>query len=276
MNANAAARSLSADAFRKVARAVYRHTGVVVAQDKVSLMEGRLRRRVRALGVPSLNEYATLLSRGELPTEELESFIDVVTTHKTSFFRTESVWREFEQQILPQAASSGRPFRVWSGASSTGEEAYSIALLCEAQRQKSKVFEWSVLASDVAKPTVQKAQAGAFAAREIRVLARRYPRLPWRSCFHQEQGEMLATDVLKSRMSFRTHNLLTAIGRTFDVVFLRNVIIYFSEGDKVRALEHAAAALAPGGLLVTGESESLLSHVDTFEFRRPCLYVKPS
>ena len=136
---------------------------------------------------------------------------------------------------------------------------------------------WRVLATDVSAKRVEVAREGRYEATALEQVSARRKDLPWDRCFQSVgNGEVQATKSIRSQIEFRPHNLFEPIARSFDVIFLRNVVMYFSDEDKARVFDAAARALNPGGYLITGESESPASQTDLFEYRQPCIYQKPS
>ncbi len=258
--------------FAKLVTIIYDLTGVSIDDSKRSLLRNRLGRRVRALGIEGLEEYIELISSSRKGAEEVASFVDVVTTHKTSFFRTPSLWNAVESELSDRLAGSG-PVRAWSAACSNGQEPYSLAILLEHLRG-SKAATWKIRASDVSKLAVKRAKAGEYDAQDVQGAENARP--DWGVPRHFEAcGEkMVVKRELRERIQFSDHNLLHPPRGTFDIVFLRNVIIYFSEEDTRRVIGHAIDVLEPGGLLVIGESESIGNSEPRVSYEGPCLYRK--
>jgi len=259
---------------RDAVQKVYELTGVTLGPDKVTLLTGRLRRRVRALGLSGLREYIDLIGSGAAPAEEIDALIDAVTTHKTSFFRTSNVWDFVCRTLLPEADARGS-LAAWSAASSTGEEAHSIAIACAAHDSHRGLRSWTVTATDVSPGCVAKARAGLYPAEQISEATRMRPSLDAKRHFVEAAGGMLrAGPQLRARMTFRTHNLFKPMEDRFDLVFLRNVIIYFTEDDKQRVIDNVARTIRENGILVIGESESLHDATGRFEYLSPCIFRK--
>ena len=226
-------------------------TGVHLAPEKAAMLHGRLVRRRRALGLDSLADYLSWLKRDA---KEQEEFVHAVTTHKTRLFRTRSVWKHLWNEFLP--AFTGRSLSAWSAACSTGEEPASLGAVLEGHRGRTPHFRYSVLATDVSAPVVRTAAQARF--RSLPDL----PGIPIDACF--EPAEPGSSDVqlierARRTIRFRPHNLFNPLqGRAFDLILLRNVLIYFTASDKERVVRNTARVLKPGGLLVIGESESLV------------------
>lgn len=251
---------------------VYRHTGITMDESKKTMLTGRLRRRTHALELPSFEEYLRFLRENP---DEIERFIDAVTTNKTSMFRTRSVWAYLAETWLPEHLAAGnRSVAAWSAASSSGQEAASLAITL-AKAAETQRFTWRVTASDISDAMVQTARQQTFEAARIRRDAAAAPGLDPSGYFGppDDKGCRQLNQDLRRNMTFMQHNLFDrAPVRRIDLLFVRNVIIYFSPEDKRRVLERALETMRPGGLLVIGESESLVGTHDDLELVSHCIY----
>ncbi|MEM9379024.1 MAG: CheR family methyltransferase [Planctomycetota bacterium] len=255
---------------------VYRRTGVEIDASKRGMVSSRLRRRCRELGLTDLGEYWDLLRALDDAAEEVGRFVDAVTTHKTSFFRTRGVWDTLHQDV-ERRARADQPVAFWSAACSTGEEAASIAMLAASLAEEHPGLSWSVEASDVSPVAVERAARMCFTSERVAEASQTRPEVPVDRFFEPERaGERRLTTSLRRRIAFREHNLFDPPRRSFDVILVRNVIIYFNEADTTRVLGHCIGALRPEGLLVMGESESLTGRDSDLEYLAPCIYRKSS
>lgn len=255
---------------------VRRHTGIVMGERKWTLLEGRLRRRLRELELAGYRDYLQVL---EAKPDEVGDFIDLVTTNETSFFRTPRIWEYFAQQVLPRWFDThpDRPLRVWSAAASSGEEAYTVAMLCEEFRVQHPAFRYRILATDIADGILRKASTAHYQGRSIEGLRKTRPALVERY-FSAEGDGFSANPALRANVTFRKHNLHEVpreIG-AIDVTLLRNVLIYFDTQGQQAVLANARRAMAPDGLLIVGESESLSRFEMGFVFEQPLIYRNPS
>ena len=251
---------------------VRRHTGIAMSERKWTLLEGRLRRRVRELALPGYRDYLHVL---EAKPEEVRDFIDLVTTNETSFFRTPRIWEYFVGQFLPRwfETHGGTPLRVWSAAASSGEEAYTVAMLCEEFRERHPAFRYRILATDIGDAILRKAAAAHYQGRSIEGLRQTHPELLAKYFSAADDG-FVAAPALRANVTFRKHNLHEAardIG-TIDVTLLRNVLIYFDAAGQQAVLENVRRAMAPDGVLIVGESESLSRFDMGFAFEQPLIY----
>ncbi|MFK7931342.1 MAG: protein-glutamate O-methyltransferase CheR [Myxococcota bacterium] len=254
---------------------VYRHTGITMDQTKRTMLVGRLTRRARKLKIDSLEDYLQYL---KTESKEIGPFVDAVTTNKTSMFRSASVWKYLHQTWLPERESRpGQSLRAWSAACSTGQEAASIAILMADRQQIERSFRWQLDVSDVSPQMVATATTQCFdRARSHEDCARSPVQHVDRWLKPSGPEHVTLTPELRSNMRFFKHNLFDncGIGR-YDLVFVRNVIIYFSAKDRDAVIRRLTGAVRPGGLLVVGESESLEQQKFGLESLMHCVYQKP-
>jgi chemotaxis protein methyltransferase CheR len=251
---------------------VRRHTGIHMADRKWTLLQGRLRRRLQALELSRYRDYLAVL---DSQPDEVGNFINLVTTNETSFFRTPRIWDHFWQQLLPEwfRHHRGATLQLWSAAASTGEEAYSMAMLCEEFHAHHPAFKYQILATDIASDVLAAGKAGHYHGKSIEGLRRSKPELFAR--YFQPSGEgHLASPSLRAHVLFREHHLHKRLdgAARFDIVFLRNVLIYFDEAGQCNVLENVRRAMAPGSTLIIGESESLTRLNVGFDFEQPLIY----
>ncbi|TBR40076.1 MULTISPECIES: CheR family methyltransferase [Dyella] len=251
---------------------VYRHTGIAMPERKWTLLQGRLRRRLQALSLESYQDYLGVL---ENRPDELSHFINLVTTNETSFFRTPRIWDYLWQVYLPHwhAAHPGGTLQIWSAAASTGEEAYSLAMLCEEYRERHPGFRYRILATDIATDVLQVGQRGRYGGRNVEGLRKSRPAM-LEKYFCATDGEAEVLPALRSNISFREHHLHKRMegGVRVDLALLRNVLIYFDEEGQQVVLENVRRAMVNDGVLIIGESESLGRFKTGFEFEQPLIY----
>ncbi|MFN8075575.1 MAG: CheR family methyltransferase [Kineosporiaceae bacterium] len=267
----ASAAGLSPESYAWVRRFLLERTGIELKDGKQALVTTRLDRRVRHHGLAGYDEYVALLAARALPGEE-QVAIDLLTTNETSFFREAG---HFELlRTLARSHDAGRPLRVWSAASSTGEEAYTIALVLADELGEAP---WEVVATDVSSRCVEATRRGLYAVDA----AQRIPEdLRRRFCLRgREEHEGLFTVESRWRARVRAQQAnLTAdlpdLGR-FDVAFLRNVMIYFSPATKQDVVARVAGLVRPGGHLVVGQAESLAGIPHALQSVAPSVYRIP-
>lgn len=261
---------------RKLLAMVRDHTGITMSERKRTLLQGRLRPRMRTLSISGYGDYLRFV---ESHPPELPHFIDLVTTNETSFFRTPRVWSYFADTFLPQwqAAHPRETLNVWSAASSSGEEAWSIAMHADAMRLSAPHFDYRIFGTDISGAVVSKARTGRYQGRSIDQLLAARPDLVARY-FSADGDSWRVVGDLRARVQFEQFNLLEMPPRDrhFDIVFLRNVLIYFDAPTQQRIVANVVSAMRPGALLVLGESESLQRYDTGLHFEQPLFYRKVS
>ncbi len=261
--------AISEAEFAQFQRFIHEMAGISLSATKKQLVSGRLSARLRQHQLGSFAEYFQLLRSGTVP-GEMQAAVDLLTTNETYFFR-EPRHFDFLRQLLGAAGSA--PWRVWSAASSSGEEAYSIAMvLAELARG-----DWQVVGSDISERVLARAARGQYPLDRARNIPDAYLR---RFCLRgvdDQQGTLLVSRELRSRVQFLKLNLnaaLPAIG-PFDLVFLRNVMIYFDAATKRQVVERVLGQLRPGGHLFVGHAESLHGVSQSVQMVAPSIYRKP-
>jgi len=256
--------------FNQFRRFIFEATGISMANGKQALVSGRLARRVAHLQMSSYGEYLNLLGSGKDQAEQ-QVAVDLLTTNETYFFREP---RHFDALRKAAAEPCAGPFRVWSAACSSGEEAYSIAMtLSDVLAERS----WELLGSDISSRVLARARRGHYPLERIDRLPPTYLK---RFCLKgqgQHEGTMLVERQLRQRVQFLQVNLnqpLPPVGM-FDVIFLRNVMIYFSLETKRQVVERVLAQLKPGGYLYVGHSETLNEISQAVRPVAPSIYRKP-
>ncbi len=236
---------------------VHRHTGIAMGERKSILLQGRLRPRLRALGLESYQAYLAVVERDP---KEVQVFINMVTTNDTAFFRTQHVWDYFARSFLPAwvAAHPGRTLKLWSAAAASGEEAYSMAMLCEQFQQATPSFQYQILATDISTTVLATAAAGLYGGRSVERIRASHPVL-FEKYFSIEPEGARVVATLKKQIRFAEHNLLTSLRppEKFDLVFLRNVLIYFEPDNQKKVVDLLRQNMHDASKLILGESESL-------------------
>jgi chemotaxis protein methyltransferase CheR len=233
--------------------------GIELKDGKQALVMGRLDRRVRHHGFSSYGEYFALLGRADAP-EETRIAVDLMTTNETYFFREQQHF-DLLPSLLEGRGDAQHPVRVWSAASSTGEEAYSIALtLADALGRRP----WEVVGTDLSSRVVESARRALFPLDAIDKIPEKLVRAHCLKGRDEYDGLFTVTADIRSRVRFERANLIRPLPDlgSFDVIFLRNVMIYFNNDTKVEVIRRLAATLRPGGVLLTGRAETL-SGLDT-------------
>ena len=262
---------ISEQEFARFQRFIFEAAGITLSKSKKELVSSRLGSRVQHYQFGSFAEYFRLLSSGQEPAE-VQTAIDLLTTNETYFFR-EPRHFEFLRKQLAAAGGRPQPLRIWSAAGSSGEEAYSIAMLLEDQLQGRP---WEVMASDISSRVLERARAGHYPMERARYIPRAYLQ---RFCLKgtgRQEKTLLIDRSLRDKVQFAHVNLntpLPAIG-TFEFVFLRNVLIYFSIETKRDVVARVLSVLQPGGWLFIGHSENLHGISAEVKAVAPSIYRK--
>lgn len=254
---------LNAYNFSRLTHFIKDYCGINITESKRTMLEGRLRRRIRTLGIDSINDYCHSLLDEKSPQNDTEilSLIDAVTTNKTDFFREPAHFEYLTRHILPEILASGqRQINIWSAACSIGAEPYTLAMLLDEFCQKNQSLSYSVLATDICTQSLEKALTGRFPAAMIEPVPDHLKRQYVMRSADPGCREVRMSPKLRSNIGFARLNLMDErypVPRDFDVIFLRNVLIYFDKATQVKVPAKLSDHLRPGGYLILGHSESV-------------------
>lgn len=261
------AEQLSNADFARMAAVVIQHTGIKLPPGKKLMIEGRLRKRLRELQLNTFDEYCRYLFDGDGLKDELQHLTDAVTTNKTDFFRERQHFDILRQRLVPALLAERRgaahpKLKVWSAASSTGAEAYTIAMVLHDMAGHPQQFQFAILGTDISSTVLRAAQRAIYPQEMIEPvpmeLQHRYilhAKLPTAS------REVRIAPELRRHVRFAHLNLMEPtypIDRDVDVIFLRNVLIYFERDTQEQVVMRLASHLRPGGYLILGHSESMI------------------
>ncbi|WP_226017277.1 protein-glutamate O-methyltransferase CheR [Novosphingobium sp. FKTRR1] len=255
------ASTLNPRQFRKIANIIEAQTGIKMPDSKLHLIEGRLWRRMRDGGFASLNDYCEHIASGLADADTMTDFINAVTTNKTDFFREPAHFDYLSEEILPAFHAGGHSrMRCWSAAASTGMEAYTLAMVLDDFRERRGDFDYRILATDIDTDVLEQARKGVYPAASLdpvpQGLRRRYVRMANNPA--RKEGRIVPE--LRSRISFARLNLMDdayPVGDPMDVIFARNVLIYFDKLTQAKVITRLCDRLHVGGHLILGHSESI-------------------
>jgi chemotaxis protein methyltransferase CheR len=247
---------------------VMENAGIVLGPSKRQLVQGRLARRLRELGFKTFTQYCEHV-RDSGP-EELVNLINAITTNVTSFFREGHHFEQLSKRMLPEAMTrnaQSRRIRIWSAGCSSGEEPYSIAMTVAEAMPAGQRWDLKILATDIDSEMVSTAASGVYTDDRINGVSPERQRQWMRHGSGDNAGMLKMKPELTSLITFRALNLLGEWPLTgpFDVIFCRNVMIYFDQSTREKILLRFARLLAPGGYLCIGHSESI--HGSTMPYR---------
>jgi chemotaxis protein methyltransferase CheR len=266
--------------FQRFASLAYEKAGIAIRPGKEALVSARVAKRLRALSLPGEEAYLAFLETDQSG-EELARFLDVISTHFTSFFREKDHFDLLAREIEQRLASGERRLRLWSAACSTGEEPYTMVMTALGVPGAAGA-DLRVLATDIAEDTLRQAEAGVYALSRLEAVPREL-RQRW---FEPVQGErkpaadptLRASQELRARVAFRRLNLAAPpfpMRGPFDAVFCRNVLIYFDQPTRQRLITAVEGLLRPGGLLCIGHTETLSGVRSGLKLERPSVFRRP-
>jgi len=262
---------LSDKAFLSFKTFMYDHVGIDFSPEKKTLIASRLNKRLRHHGLTSFDDYFQLMKNS--PADgEMQVAIDLLTTNETYFFR-EIKHFDFMRNTLLPSWREDRPFRVWSAASSSGEEAYSIAmLLADVLGRRA----WEIIGSDISRRVIKKAQQGHYIMNRIDGIPKPYLQKYCLKGIEEYDGTLLIEKSLRQRVNFFQANLKQTLPNVglFDVIFLRNVLIYFDLPTKQLIVKQLLEKLVPGGYFFIGHSETLKGINDTVKTVLPTMFQR--
>jgi chemotaxis protein methyltransferase CheR len=255
--------------FLRLSSFIRDYSGIALPESRKTMVEGRLRRRARALGLDSLGAYCRTLFEGGGLDHEAVGLIDAVTTNKTDFFREMSHFDFLANEVLPSLAADDRqsgfrqPLKVWSAACSNGAEPYSIAMVLEDFATALRGFQYHVLATDICSEVLQIAQEAIYPLEMLdpvpEPMRRRHilkPRDPGSRCFRIAPS-------LRTGVSFGRLNLMDEVlpvDNDFDIIFCRNILIYFDRETQRKVVSRLLGHLRKGGYFFLGHTESVFNY----------------
>lgn len=256
---------------------IYSVAGITISPQKKVLLSNRLRRRLKATGIESFEAYYRHLKKLSASEPEWDEFLQVVTTHETYLFRDERHWTWLSEEYLPAVrteCASGkrsRELRLWSAACSTGDEAYSMASCIADGLIDRDRWSISIVGTDIGTGAVEEARNAVFNERAMRLVPER---MKTRFFTKARDAEVwTAKPELSKWVQFKQHNLLDRLpDAPFDVVYLKNVLIYFDAGSKQKVVDHVRSKIKPGGYLVTGGAEGISSMLKDMDSIHPWLH----
>lgn len=263
-------------AFEASLKLIYELTGITVSKNRKSMVQGRLRKRILELGLGSYEEY---LDRVGADVAERPTFIDLVTTNETYFYRTPRIWGHIVDIFLPAWLKDhkGETFQAWSAAASSGEEAHTLALFLQDFKERNPAFNYQIFGSDISQEMIGLCQSGRYAGRSVEAIRKAKPEL-FSRYMESDGGKepyRLRSEI-KGRIRFQRHNLFEPLAERgpFDLVMVRNVLIYFKPEDQEKVIALIEPKMREEGCLVIGESESLTHIRTSFLAEQPLIYRK--
>lgn len=262
--------NITTEEFNRFQKLLHQTAGIFLPPAKKMLVEGRLAKRLRHHGLPSYSHYYRMISDPN-HADEFQVMLDSLTTNETYFFR-EPAHFDFLRQSLPGMSGHG-DFRVWSAACSSGEEVYTLAMLLDEAMPNRP---WELLGSDISTRVLAKARKGLYPLDRTTGIEQRLLQKYCLKGVRSQAGFLLIKPELKSKVRFRQMNLTNSLQEmgSFDVIFLRNVLIYFDPETKKDVVNRVLKQLKPGGYFFISHSESLHGITDMVKMVRPSVYQR--
>ena len=265
-----------AQAYEYISSLVYDRCRVRLQAGKQHLIRSRLGQRLRAHGLASMTDYCDFLRRQPDETE-ITQVVDALTTNFTKFMRDRDHFEFMVAKALPAVLGPlERAFNVWSAASATGEEAYSIAFYLADHYPTAAGWDWQILGTDISTRALATARAGVYPMERAHAVPKEWLRRYCQRGTGEYEGQFRIKPMISERVDFQPLNLLGAFSfpRPFSLIFCRNVMIYFDRPTRQQLITELSRHLVPGGYLLVGHSETLLGLDLPFQCERPSIYRK--
>jgi chemotaxis protein methyltransferase CheR len=251
--------------FRLLAELIEGHIGIRLPDAKRFMLEGRLQKRIRALDYFDINEYVEHLLDEANFEVELIHLIDCVTTNKTDFFREPAHFAFLRNVAVPELVrkAKGRHLKLWSAACSSGMEAYTIAMVLDDMQRAGHAFGYRILGTDISSGVLRLADQAIYSREMIAPVPREMALRYFMSSRDRSRGEVRVVPELRRTTAFMRMNLMDPVypvDRDVDIIFCRNVLIYFDKPTQAKVVEQLCGHLRPGGYLIVGHSESMVQN----------------
>ncbi len=268
--------SLSNEEFKKLRNFVFQSIGVNLSEAKRALVVSRLSKHIRKKGLHSFTQYLKLVEETE---HEKEKLFNLITTNVTNFFREEHHFQFLINEYVPSIIDKhSKTIRVWSAACSSGEEPYSIAMTLEGVLKKEKNIDYKILASDINTEMLHKAKTGIYRHEEVVGISYDHLKTFFKLGQGENKGLFKIKENVQKKIVFQQINLVGKerypIKDKIDIIFCRNVFIYFSKETQRFLLERFYEQLSPEGILILGHSESIANNQDKWRLINKTIYKK--
>ncbi|MGF7141446.1 CheR family methyltransferase [Roseimarinus sediminis] len=277
--ANIYSQKLEEREFKRIQEFMLKNLGVKLSPIKIVMVNSRLIKRLKASGIYTFPEYVNYaLSVEGKRTGELQCMIDELTTHKTEFFRESEHFDFLRNTVLPEFVKNRNSFfKIWSAGCSTGEEAYTMAMVLDQFQFGNSGFNYSIEASDVSKAVVNKAMQASYTPQQIKGLEERLIKKYFK-IIKDEKGELYQVNQpLRDKINFSLINLVDQykfMNNSLDAVFCRNTLIYFEDQAKRDVVARLISKIKPGGFLFVGLSETVSQYSTAIKQMSPSVYKK--
>ena len=268
---------LKPEEFMLLRNYIYQNVGISLSDQKSTLIKGRLNKRLNQLNIKSFRAYYDYLISDQSG-DELTFFVSAISTNVTSFFRESAQWKWLES-YLPQmiAQKKEKKIRIWSAGCSSGEEPYTILMFLQNHLPDFESWDIKILATDISSKVLAHAIAGQYDAKTLEQLPREIVAKSFERLHVSDQVKYKVRPHLKEKVLFRLYNLITDpffFKNRFDMIFCRNVMIYFDDPSRQELVGRFAQLLPKGSPLLLGSSESLTTHKDILKLVGSSIYRK--
>lgn len=270
--------TLSNSDFTDLCEFIYNQCGIKLSPAKKTMLESRLQKRLVCLEIDSFADYCRYLFSERGIKQELTDMIDVVTTNKTDFFREPAHFRFLEHEAIPALIKQSYSpcIKVWSSACSTGQEAYTVAMLMM-EMSESLSFDFGVLGTDISTRVLAQALNATYPAHEVEPIPMHFRKKYLLKSKERANPAIRISSTIRAKVDFERANLIAPVinvAHDFDIIFCRNVLIYFDKQTQARVVRNLVKHLKYGGYLFIGHSESIY-HIDVpLEQVQPTIYQK--
>ncbi|HEX2966504.1 MAG TPA: protein-glutamate O-methyltransferase [Syntrophorhabdaceae bacterium] len=252
---------MSRDVFSRLQKFIYSESGIKLTDVKKTMLESRLQKRLRALGMHSFSDYCDYVLSAEGIEHELTAMIDQVTTNKTDFFREPAHFEYLISKVVPVLNKSQRHLMIWSAGCSSGEEPYTLAMVMQNYIDNGGKTSFSILATDISTRVLEKARIAVYDQERISAIPSVFQKKFLLRSKDKSKGIYRIVPDLRKHVQFRRVNFMEGdfgFREDLDVIFCRNVIIYFDKQTQERLLRKFCNCLSPGGHIFMGHSETIL------------------
>jgi chemotaxis protein methyltransferase CheR len=271
--------SMTDKEFKRLSDFIHNEVGIKLPSSKKVMVEARLQKRLRTLGMPGYHQYYEFLFSPKGLDEELVHLIDVITTNTTEFFREPRHFEVLTQEVLPAwrtAYGPARPFRLWSAGCSTGEEPYTLSIVLSEFALRMQGFRFSVMATDISTRVLSLAKNGIYPEERLAKMSLELKRRYFLRSKDKSRKLVRLVPELRKAIDFRRLNFMEPFSfpEPLDTIFCRNVMIYFDRATQEQLLQKFCMQLRQGGFLFIGHSESLTGMDLPLRQHAPTVYKK--
>jgi len=273
--------NLTDEEFKKFSALIYEKAGIYLKAEKKELLNARLSKRLRACQIGSFKEYFKLISKPDQKNREFIHFLDAVSTNYTSFFREISHFNYLASTVMPtlikeRSNFSNKEFFFWSSASSSGEEPFTLAMVLDNFFRTHPGFRFKIMATDISTKVLQKAVQGVYAAEQVNNIPDDFLKRYLQRGVGQSAGKVKIKENIRKAVSYQRFNLMHDFPwkNEIDVIFCRNVMIYFDRVTQERLVNKFYSCLKKGGYLFIGHSESIAGIKHDFQQVEATTYIK--